>query len=62
MKKSTTEKLNYLTTPVDSTFHQQRMNSSFADYMLPKDTMERHRKNYALSGAALDNVVIITIL
>lgn len=57
MKKSTTEKLNYLTTPIDSTIHQQRLNSSFADYMLPKDTMERHRKNYALSDAALNNVV-----
>ena len=57
MKKSTTEKLNYLATPVDSTVQRQRMNKSFTDYMLPKDTPERHRKNYALSDAALDNVV-----
>ncbi|MBO7229836.1 MAG: hypothetical protein J6V20_00275 [Bacteroidaceae bacterium] len=57
MKKRTTEKLDYLTTPTDPHLQEKRFNRSFTNYMLPTDTPERHRRNYALSGEALDSVV-----
>lgn len=57
MKKRTSEKLNYLTSPSDSKRQEQRFRNSFAGYMLPKDTPQRHRRNYALSDEALDDVV-----
>ena len=57
MKARTEQKLNYLSTPVDAKASEQRFNNSFGNYMVPKDTPERHRKNYALSQEALDDVV-----
>lgn len=56
-KRRTSQKLDYLTTPVDSKAVDRRGNNSFANYMVPKDTPERHRKNYALSNEAFDDVV-----
>lgn len=56
-KKRTNRKLDYLTTPVDSTLSDMRFKNSFGNYMVPKDTPERHRRNYALSNEALDDVV-----
>lgn len=56
-KKRTKRKLDYLTTPVDSTLSEMRFKNSFGNYMMPKDTHERHRRNYALSNEALDDVV-----
>ena len=57
MKKRTGQKLNYLSMPVDEKAVENRFMNSFANYMVPKDTPERHRKNYALSDVALDDVV-----
>ncbi len=57
MKRRTTDKIAYLTTPVDASRAEQRFKNSFSDYMMPKDTPERRRKNYALSNEALDDVV-----
>ena len=56
-KKRTKRKLDYLTTPVDTTLSEMRFKNSFGNYMMPKDTPERHRRNYALSNEALDDVV-----
>lgn len=56
-KKRTARKLDYLTTPVDGKASENRFKSSFGNYMVPKDTPERHRRNYALSNEALDDVV-----
>ena len=42
-KKRTKRKLDYLTTPVDSTLSEMRFKNSFGNYMMPKDTPERHR-------------------
>lgn len=57
MKRRTARKMDYLSTPVDVAASEKRFNDSFGNYMLPKDTPERHRKNYALSNEALDDVV-----
>ena len=57
MKRRTSSKLDYLTTPVDSNASESRFKNSFGNYMMPKDTPERHRRNYALSNEALDDVV-----
>lgn len=57
VKKRTAQKLDYLSTPVDGKASENRFKSSFANYMMPKDTPERQRKNYALSNEALDDVV-----
>ncbi|MBR2318488.1 MAG: hypothetical protein IKA52_02300 [Bacteroidaceae bacterium] len=56
MKRRTQEKLNYLSTPVDTKRQELRYRNSFANYMMPKDTPERHRRNYALSNGALEDV------
>ena len=56
MKRRTSQKLDMLSAPVDGRAAESRFKSSFANYMVPKDTPERHRKNYALSDAALDDV------
>ena len=57
MKRRTSSKLDYLTTPLDSNASESRFKNSFGNYMMPKDTPERHRRNYALSNEALDDVV-----
>ena len=57
MKKRTAQKLDFLSSPVDGKASENRFNKSFANYMLPKDSPERQRKNYALSNEALDDVV-----
>lgn len=57
MKSRTAEKLNYLTAPANTKQQELAFRNSFADYMLPKDSQERHRRNYALSREALDDVV-----
>lgn len=57
MKERTRRKLDYLATPIDEQESIARFNNSFNEYMLPKDTPERHRKNYALSNEALDDIV-----
>ena len=56
-KRRTARKLDNLTMPVDNKVSQNRFKSSFGNYMVPKDTPERHRRNYALSEEALDDVV-----
>lgn len=56
-KRRTARKLDNLRMPVDNKVSQNRFKSSFGNYMVPKDTPERHRKNYALSEEALDGVV-----
>lgn len=57
LKKRTADKLDYLTTPVDKTTSENRFRNSFGSYMVPKDSPQRHRKNYALSNEALDDVL-----
>lgn len=57
MKRRTDQKLDMLSEPVDGKAAENRFKNSFANYMVPKDTPERHRRNYALSDAALDDVV-----
>lgn len=56
-KKRTSQKLDYLSTPIDAKVSENRFKDSFANYMMPKNTPERQRRNYALSNEALDDVV-----
>ena len=57
MKRRTEQKMGRLSVPVDVQRSEQRFRNSFSNHMLPKDTPERHRRNYALSEEALDDVV-----
>ncbi|MBR4849031.1 MAG: hypothetical protein IKV07_06750 [Bacteroidaceae bacterium] len=57
MTKRTAQRSDYLSAPVNEKALESRFRNSFTNYMVPKDTPERHRKNYALSNAALDDVV-----
>lgn len=57
MKSRTTQKLDYLSTPVGGKASENRFKESFVNFMVPKNTPERQRRNYALSNDALDNVV-----
>ena len=57
MKMRTSQKLDYLSAPVDNKVSENRFKNYFTGNMVPKDTPERHRKNYALSNDALDDVV-----